>query len=94
MANTIFWVNVNNRLKELGVNQEIMCSEIGLSINTVRGWVSKDVLPRVDDGILIANFLHTSLEFLITGKEENQYKELLEKIVDIVEKSGLSIKPR
>lgn len=83
MANTLFWTNVNNRLKEMNITQEKMCFEIGLSINTVRGWVSKDVLPRVDDAVSIALFLHTSAEYLVTGKDDPRIEEVFGVINDL-----------
>lgn len=86
MANTLFWNNVNNLLKEMNTTQEVMCSEIGLSINTVRGWISKDVLPRVDDAVSIAQFLHTSSEYLVTGKDDPRLENIYADISEIGKK--------
>ncbi len=67
MADTKFWANTNALLKENGLTQEAMCSTLGIPLNTVRGWVSKDVLPRVDEGVKIAKYLGTTVEYLLSG---------------------------
>ena len=54
-----------------------MCTDLGISLNTLRGWVSKNVLPRVEEAIKIASYLHTSVEYLVTGKELDLPQELL-----------------
>lgn len=69
MADMMFWINVNSLIKERQTTQEIICNQTGISLNTLRGWVSKGVLPRVDEAVKIAKALNTSVEYLVTGKD-------------------------
>ena len=72
-----FWKNVSQVLKSKKISQEKMCEDIGISIWTLRGSISKQILPRVDIAKTIADYLGTSIDFLLTGTESNPYKERL-----------------
>lgn len=84
MTDSLFWTNTNQLLKQHHTTQDVMCSEINISINTLRGWVSKNVLPRADEAVKIAKFLDTSVEYLVTGNTnspaEKELKELKQTI--------------
>ena len=92
MEKDIFWKNVSLLLKNKKISQEKMCEDLGMSIYTLRSSISKQVLPRVDVAKNIADYLDTSVDFLITGKESNEYKERLEnlksKIENIIREEG------
>ena len=79
-------------LNETGVAAVKMCEDLGMSIYTLRSSISKQVLPRVDVAKTIADYLDTSVDFLLTGKESNEYKERLEnlktKIENIIQEEG------
>lgn len=79
-----FWKNVSQMLKSKKISQEKMCEDIGISIWTLRGSISKQILPRVDIAKTIADYLGTSIDFLLTGTESNQYKQRLDSL-----KSGI-----
>ena len=79
-----FWKNVSQVLKSKKISQEKMCEDIGISIWTLRGSISKQILPRVDIAKTIADYLGTSIDFLLTGTESNQYKQRLDSL-----KSGI-----
>ena len=82
MEKDMFWKNVSLLLKNKKISQEKMCEDLGMSIYTLRSSISKQVLPRVDVAKTIADYLDTSVDFLLTGKESNEYKERLEKLHD------------
>ena len=75
-----FWKNVSQVLKSKKISQEKMCEDIGISIWTLRGSISKQILPRVDIAKTIADYLGTSIDFLLTGTESNPYKERLDSL--------------
>lgn len=75
-----FWKNVSQVLKSKKISQEKMCEDIGISIWTLRGSISKQILPRVDIAKTIADYLGTSIDFLLTGTESNQYKQRLDSL--------------
>ena len=92
MEKDIFWKNVSQLLKNKKISQEKMCEDLGMSIYTLRSSISKQVLPRVDIAKTIADYLNTSVDFLLTGKESNEYKERLDnlksKIETIIQEEG------
>ncbi len=75
-----FWKNISQVLKSKKISQEKMCEDIGISIWTLRGSISKQILPRVDIAKTIADYLGTSIDFLLTGTESNQYKQRLDSL--------------
>lgn len=81
-----FWRNVSQIMKSKKISQEKMCEDIGISIWTLRSSISKQILPRVDVAKTIADYLGTSVEFLLTGIESNEYKNKLDNLKkDIIE---------
>ncbi len=53
--------------KEKKINQVELAEKSKISINTIRGWFSKNLIPDVISGVKIANVLGESVEFLVTG---------------------------
>ena len=92
MEKDMFWKNVSLLLKNKKISQEKMCEDLGMSIYTLRSSISKQVLPRVDVAKTIADYLDTSVDYLLNGKESNEYKERLEtlktKIENIIQEEG------
>ncbi len=85
MEKDIFWKNVNLIMKSKKISQDKMCTDLGMSIYTLRSSISKQVLPRVDVAKTIADYLDTSIDFLLTGKETNTYKERLDNLKSEIE---------
>ena len=73
-----FWKNVSQVMKSKKISQEKMCEDIGISIWTLRSSISKQILPRVDVAKTIADYLGTSVDFLLTGVENNEYNKRLD----------------
>ena len=65
-------------MKSKKISQEKMCEDIGISIWTLRSSISKQILPRVDVAKTIADYLGTSVDFLLTGVENNEYNKRLD----------------
>jgi transcriptional regulator with XRE-family HTH domain len=63
----VFWETVKKEIKEKNTTQEEIAQKAGVSFNTFHGWISKGVLPRASDAVLIARALNTTVEFLVTG---------------------------
>ena len=86
----IFWKNVTQVMKNKKISQDKMCNDLGMSIYTLRSSISKQVLPRVDVAKGIADYLGTSVDFLLTGTENNVYKakldELKKNLIELSEK--------
>lgn len=69
----LFWQRVNRLIKEKKIKQETLCSEIGINIGTLRNWICRDVYPRVDEALNIANCLGVSIEYLFGA--ENSFSD-------------------
>ena len=50
--------NVLNELQKQNMTQIELCEQIGISVNTFRGWVSKKVQPPVDIAYKISQVLN------------------------------------
>ena len=84
--------NVSQLMKSKKISQETLSEALGISVWTLRSFISKQILPRVDVAWGIAEFLGTSVEFLLSGKESNEYKKRLDNLkkqmTDLIESEG------
>lgn len=74
-----FWIRVAQLSKEKHLQQSDLAELCGVSLATYRGWVYKGFYPNVKDAMAIAKRLGTTVDYLVTGKEDNiSINELLE----------------
>ena len=71
---SIFWENVKKEIKLQNTTQEWIAKNSGISFNTLQGWISKGLFPRVNEAVRIAVLLNTSVEYLISGTVQNSKK--------------------
>jgi transcriptional regulator with XRE-family HTH domain len=64
----MFLENVDELLKQKGKRRTWISGQTGIALSTINSWFSKDILPRVDDALKVAQILNVSLDYLITGK--------------------------
>lgn len=60
----VFWDNVKRILKLQNLTQSELADAIGVSVPTLKGWISKEIEPRVSDAVKIAETLRSSVEAL------------------------------
>ncbi len=83
-----FWLNVKNELEYKGISQKELAGKISESYNTLQSWINRDRLPNVVQAVKISKILGTSVEYLVTGKDEHFHKDnsesirLLEKVIE------------
>ena len=77
----IFLENLKNELTKNQITQKELAEKINISVNTVRGWFSKDLTPDVYTALKIAKALNTTVEYLVTGKDSDTYRQKYEKLV-------------
>lgn len=84
----MFLENVKSKMNYSGLTQKELSEKTGISINTIRGWFSKDLIPDVYNAYRIAKVLNTTVEFLVTGETDNQAErdliELKAKLMEIL----------
>jgi transcriptional regulator with XRE-family HTH domain len=82
-----FWGNVKPLIKANNITQRTLASVCGIPFGTLQGQIVKNILPDVVSAYLIAQSLHTSIEYLLTGQEpeaSHKYIDRLEAIKAIV----------
>ncbi len=77
-----FWERLKNKIKEENTTQEWVANQIDVSYRTFRGWISRKIMPNADQAVLIAQILHTSVEYLVTGKHDDTF--VPERLKDLV----------
>lgn len=83
-----FLENLKDELSYQGLTQKELSEKTGISVNTIRGWFSKDLVPDVFNAVKIAQALNLSVEYLATGKDNNsaakELAELKSKLADLI----------
>lgn len=83
-----FWIRTNTLIKLLNKTQRGLALECGFSERRIENQCSNDRIPDAIEAVKIAKALNTTVEFLVTGTEENQAeKELTElkaKLADLI----------
>jgi transcriptional regulator with XRE-family HTH domain len=72
----LFWERVNKTIRANGIKQEWLAEQTGIKYQTLRSWVSKDILPRVDDAVKRAHALEVSVEYLVEGANSTVPREI------------------
>ena len=62
---------IKNLRKTKGVTQIDMCNACNMNIYSHKGRITRNIAPDVFDTLKIAQFLGTSVEYLVTGEEKN-----------------------
>lgn len=52
------------------ITQKELCEKTGISINTLRGWISKKVLPDLESAYKISKELKQPLEYFISNNDD------------------------
>lgn len=75
------------RVKELSKNQNLslipFLQSLGINYETYKSAKRLNNLPRADEAVKIAEALNTSVEFLVSGKEQDSSKNINAFISDI-----------
>ena len=66
-----FWQRVKAEIKRQNTTQEWVARRAGIILGSFRGWIAKDRLPDVKDGVAIAGALGVTVEYLLTGEKND-----------------------
>lgn len=80
-----FWNRIKELLKEQNKTQIELCELCGLNLHAFRNKIALGTNPNVIDAYKIARYLNTSVEYLVTGKETNEYKKMYEDLLEQIE---------
>lgn len=88
MEYTDFWLRTNTLIKLLNKTQRGLALECGFTERRIETLSSNSRSPDVIEAVKIAKALNTTVEYLVTGVEENKAeKELTElkaKLADLI----------
>jgi transcriptional regulator with XRE-family HTH domain len=74
-----FYERIDKILKEKKRSQKDLSEHLQISSAQVfANWKQRDFIPSADIAVKIAQYLGTSVEYLITGEEKDIYKEKYE----------------
>lgn len=60
----VFWINVKARIKQLNIPQKELASQLGISQKTLETQVFRKSMPKLQQAMLMAKVLNTSLSSL------------------------------
>ena len=88
MVTEAFWKRVKTLLKERNLTQDAAARVCGRSLSTFKGWMSKNIIPPLDNAFDLARLLGVSLEFLITGRENDKAEKTSYEIAVMLKKAA------
>ena len=86
-----FWNRVKTLCKNKKISQTDLCIEINCPVQNLRNKIVRGAYPNIIDCIHIAQFLETSVEYLVTGDKnklldsEDILQDKLNRIKEIIE---------
>lgn len=66
-----FVERIDEKLKEKNIKRVGMCEDVGIDTSIMTAWKKRGTIPAADICLKIAEYLGTSVEYLVTGKEKN-----------------------
>ena len=83
MDGTTFWERAKPLIKAHNLSQKQFADHLGVSINTLQGWIKHERVPETSMAYRVAISLGVTLDYLFSGKERDiamaRYKELTAK---------------
>ena len=85
MDTNSFYERVKSLCKERKTTIEAVVNAAGLTINSYNSYRRHNNLPRLDEGVIIAQALGVSVEYLVTGKEVDGKKQFIEDLKNFID---------
>lgn len=86
-----FFERVNEELEFQEKTKSDLARFLGVAPTTVQSWQSRGNYPPVDVALKIANFLNTSVEYLVTGENPTHRKQSESPALEIYDNSNKKI---
>ena len=64
-----FWERFNAEIKTQKTTQEWIAKTANVNLATLRGWIAKDIFPRIPEAYHLAKALGVTVEYLVTGHD-------------------------
>lgn len=69
-----FFERLEELIKEQNVSKKDLAAFAGITTQSFYDWSKRNTIPAADIALKIAQYLNTSVEYLLTGVETNEYK--------------------
>lgn len=84
----MFWNNVKELLDIQNLTQKELSAKTGINLGTLKNQICREVIPDAVEAVAIAQALNTTVEYLVTGENNNQaaqeLTELKAKLADLI----------
>lgn len=78
-------------IEEKSVSKKEFSEKVGITTQALYDWKKRNTVPSADIACKIADFLNTTVEYLVTGNSSDIYKDKYENlkkaVLDAVEKT-------
>jgi len=82
-----FWNRVKTRIKEKALTQENVAKACSIPFTTLRNWMSKNMVPPLDNAHKISKYLGVSLEYLISGQGKDNISKTNEEVLALLKEA-------
>jgi transcriptional regulator with XRE-family HTH domain len=69
-----FWDRLKERMKDRDLTHEEVARRLKIPFGTFKNWLRRQTYPDAREAADIARLLHTTVEYLVCGAEEADYK--------------------
>ena len=81
-----FFERIDVLLKEKKISQKDLCCAVGISsVQVFTNWKLRDSIPSADVAVKIARLLDVSVEYLVTGEENNPLSKKVDRLEQQIE---------
>ena len=84
----MFWNNVKDLLEINNLTQKELSAKTEINLGTLKNQICRNVIPDAVSAVKIAQALNTTVEYLVTGKDDNtaakELTELKAKLADLI----------
>lgn len=72
---------IDSLLSQHNKNRNDIYNDLGIAKNIIGQWKQRGTIPSADTALKIAQYLNTSVEYLLTGTESNEFKNKYDDLV-------------
>ena len=77
---------VEKLIEKKGVTKKDFAAKIGITQQAIYDWKKRQTIPSADIAVKIANYLNTSVEYLVTGSEPGIKTKIPKDLQEIINK--------
>ena len=79
---TVFWDRVKSLIKQRNLTQRLLSEKLGLTTRTIETWINQKTIPNAYQTYLLTRELETTVEYLVTGKDPQNKKEIIKEYLE------------